>query len=453
VEQIQIEELVAELETRVDRLRSLYEQYFMGIEKMEPHVPRKDVERRFQAMRREQIRNTALRFRFQMVLQKYNTYQSYWMRIMRQIEDGTYKRDVLRAKSNLGEKRRSTRPPPPAEKEEAPRVMSPSMVDDFIFDTGAEEGPTRKVEVPTARAQTQSKADLLLEFSPFDEATTKLMVPTGLDVDEDPTGILPLVGNAAGNHGPAAPKARPAADPEKMRQLAARIKGLKNDEPKKEPPPAPNADASGGHKPPPLPPKAGNAPAMKPPTLPGAIRPLGAPIGMKPPTLPSAIRPAPAAPPPMKPPTLPAAIKPPASPPAMKPPTPPAAKAPVAPPIPMRPPAAPAAMKPLAPPITAPTAAPIPAPAPKAANSSDLSDARVRQIYSQYVDTKRKQNESTTAITYEGVAKSLRESTARLKEKHGNNSVDFEVAVKEGKTILRPVLKKEAPKPPNKDEK
>jgi hypothetical protein len=145
VEQIQIEELVAELETRVDRLRSLYEQYFMGIEKMEPHVPRKDVERRFQAMRREQIRNTALRFRFQMVLQKYNTYQAYWMRIMRQIEDGTYKRDVLRARANLGE-RRSTRPPPAPkekEKEEAPRVASPSMVDDFIFDAGLEEGPTR----------------------------------------------------------------------------------------------------------------------------------------------------------------------------------------------------------------------------------------------------------------------------------------------------------------------
>ncbi len=89
---------------------------------------------------------------------------------------------------------------------------------------------------------------------------------------------------------------------------------------------------------------------------------------------------------------------------------------------------------------------PTPAASQKAANPSDLSDARVRQLYSQYVDTKRKQNESTTAITYEGVAKSLRESTARLKEKHGGNAVDFEVTVKEGKTILRPVLKKDPPK-------
>ena len=34
-----IEKLVGELEIAVDRLRSLYEQYFMGIEKLEPTVP------------------------------------------------------------------------------------------------------------------------------------------------------------------------------------------------------------------------------------------------------------------------------------------------------------------------------------------------------------------------------------------------------------------------------
>jgi len=64
----------------------------------------------------------------------------------------------------------------------------------------------------------------------------------------------------------------------------------------------------------------------------------------------------------------------------------------------------------------------------------------VRAIYAQYVDTKRRQNESTAAITYEAVAKSLRDSSAKLREKHGK-SVDFEVSVKDGKTILKPVLK------------
>ena len=59
-----------------------------------------------------------------------------------------------------------------------------------------------------------------------------------------------------------------------------------------------------------------------------------------------------------------------------------------------------------------------------------------------YVAAKRRQNESTAAITYEAVAKTLRDSQAKLREKHGSDrSVDFEVAVKDGKAILRPIVK------------
>jgi hypothetical protein len=84
-----------------------------------------------------------------------------------------------------------------------------------------------------------------------------------------------------------------------------------------------------------------------------------------------------------------------------------------------------------------PPAAAAPAALPSAA---DLSEDRVRAIYAQYVDTKRRQNESTAAITYEAVAKSLRDSSAKLREKHGK-TVDFEVAVRDGKAVLKPVLK------------
>lgn len=94
---------IGELEERVDRLRVLYEQYFLGFEKLEPMVPRKDVDRRFAVLRKEQIRNTALRFKLNVVTQKYNTYSMYWVRICRQIEEGTYKRDVRRAKQRFGD--------------------------------------------------------------------------------------------------------------------------------------------------------------------------------------------------------------------------------------------------------------------------------------------------------------------------------------------------------------
>jgi hypothetical protein len=77
-----------------------------------------------------------------------------------------------------------------------------------------------------------------------------------------------------------------------------------------------------------------------------------------------------------------------------------------------------------------------PPPKPK----EELADDRVRQLYSQYVEAKRQRNESTAAITYDAVAKSLRDATTKLREKHGK-AVDFEVALKDGKTILKPVLK------------
>src|SRR5690242_1012383 len=93
-EEIQIQ--LGEIETRIDRLRGMYEQYFIGIDKLEPYIQKKDVERRFEALRKVQIRNTALRFRFQVLLQRYTTYLTYWQRICRQIEEGTFKREIAR---------------------------------------------------------------------------------------------------------------------------------------------------------------------------------------------------------------------------------------------------------------------------------------------------------------------------------------------------------------------
>ena len=93
----EIQRELEELETRLERLRIKYDQYFTGIEKMLPFVARKDVDRRFQSLHREQMRNTGLRFRFQTLVQRFTSYQTYWNRITRQIEEGTFRRDVVRA--------------------------------------------------------------------------------------------------------------------------------------------------------------------------------------------------------------------------------------------------------------------------------------------------------------------------------------------------------------------
>ncbi|HEX6277336.1 MAG TPA: hypothetical protein VFZ53_30045, partial [Polyangiaceae bacterium] len=91
-----------ELETRLERLRALYEQYFLGFEKIEPQVARKDVDRRIYLLRREKIRNTGKRFKLQTIIQRYNTFAQYWQRICREIENGTYRRHLARAERTLG---------------------------------------------------------------------------------------------------------------------------------------------------------------------------------------------------------------------------------------------------------------------------------------------------------------------------------------------------------------
>ena len=331
--------LVGELELRIDRLRSLYEQYFMGIERLEPSVPRKDVERRVQILRKEQIRNTGLRYRFQMLLQKYNTYQTYWQRICREMEAGTYKRHVIRARARF------------AREEET-----------------ALERAKKAGEKPGAVPAPPLSA---LELEKIGDADD-------FDLDETPSGSLDVdFGNLDD------PFRRPESS---MTLLAAQPI-------RSPPPPAPKTTA---------PPGTASMPASASRIPLAASQPPGR-IWRK--ATPAAPRHSDA-------------------------PEPPAEVSRAAPPAVPRPAARPGA--PSAPALrTAPLA---PAPPPT------LSEDRVRQLYSQYVETKRRHNESTAAITYDGLAKSLRESSAKLREKHGKN-VDFEVTVKDGKTVIKPVVK------------
>lgn len=128
----EFERLLSDLEIRLERLRSLYEQYFIGIEKLEPAVPRKDVDRRFWELRKIRVRNTALRFRLQTLIQRYNTLQQYWVRICRQIENGTYVRQLRKLARHApperganGADRTSLADEAPLENEPAPAKPAP----------------------------------------------------------------------------------------------------------------------------------------------------------------------------------------------------------------------------------------------------------------------------------------------------------------------------------------
>lgn len=65
---------------------------------MEPQVARKEVTRVMLTLQQQYIRNTALRFKFNTMLQKWNIYITYWNRVLREIENGTYVKHLAKAK-------------------------------------------------------------------------------------------------------------------------------------------------------------------------------------------------------------------------------------------------------------------------------------------------------------------------------------------------------------------
>ena len=109
MDQRQYEAMLADAELRLRRLRTLYDHWFHGIERTEPQQQRGEVDRLIQELRRQPQRNTALRFRFNQLVQRYTTFNTYWQRIARQIEEGTYKRDVLRARQRVAATKQNPR--------------------------------------------------------------------------------------------------------------------------------------------------------------------------------------------------------------------------------------------------------------------------------------------------------------------------------------------------------
>lgn len=397
MESAEIEEHIKELETRLDRLRALYEQYFMGIERLEPLVPRKDVERRFQLMRKEQIRNTALRFRFQMMLQKYNTYQSYWIRIARQIEEGTYKRDVQRAKAKFeADKRERERG---REVDDGPTSFD--LTEDFselgeqLADvlTSSPPGPMRapatRTPPPVPRATPAPPAPPAGGRAP----SSPDLAPEARAAAAAASGPQASVAPSATDGAPRGFGTPPRASQSKMRMLAVRLKA------EKEAAAVRAAAAAAPARPSSVPPRPGSSPPRA-----ASERPKPAPVAARP-----------------------------------------AAASASSPGADAQDGASSAARAPAAPAAAAATARAAAATAQRAREASgsrpDLTDERVRQLYGQYVETRRKQNESTATLTLEGMARTLRESSAKLREKHNGRNVDFEVTVKDGKTVLKPVVK------------
>jgi hypothetical protein len=99
-----VDELLGELEKKIDRCKHLYDQYFQGFEKRPPTTLLKDVVRSMHDLDQMDIRRAGTLFRYRSLLQRYNAYRTMWNRNLREIELGTSKRDLSRLARRLDEK-------------------------------------------------------------------------------------------------------------------------------------------------------------------------------------------------------------------------------------------------------------------------------------------------------------------------------------------------------------
>ena len=119
-----IQDDIAFLEGSIAELIVKYEQYFLGIEKREPLKLCEDVERFIRRYNTALIVNTMMKFRFNTLVGKFNSYKQYWGRIIRLIEEGKYSRDRFKMERHLAEG--SLRPP--AELHEKPQQNDVEIV-------------------------------------------------------------------------------------------------------------------------------------------------------------------------------------------------------------------------------------------------------------------------------------------------------------------------------------
>ncbi|HEY6911645.1 MAG TPA: MXAN_5187 C-terminal domain-containing protein [Myxococcales bacterium] len=94
-------EELAELDEAIQNLQVLYEKYFLGIDRRPPEEERQRVSRRAREMRESQVKNTALKFKIGTLFAKLLSFERMWDRTLREMEEGTYKRDVFKAKLRM----------------------------------------------------------------------------------------------------------------------------------------------------------------------------------------------------------------------------------------------------------------------------------------------------------------------------------------------------------------
>ena len=97
---------VGDLQRRVEELRRAWDRFFQGLERVPPVPIRDQLARELNRARVRRDLASTDRFRLQQIQQRFNSYGRLWDRNLRQIEAGTFKRQVARAERRQEAQRR-----------------------------------------------------------------------------------------------------------------------------------------------------------------------------------------------------------------------------------------------------------------------------------------------------------------------------------------------------------
>jgi hypothetical protein len=115
---------ISDVEERTEALRARYDMWFIGIERREPSRERDELRREVGRLKTAFTHNTGLKFRIQTLHARFIAYERMWQRSAREKEEGTYRRDLLRARRTA--KRDAAKAgAPPTPSTAAPKVTPP----------------------------------------------------------------------------------------------------------------------------------------------------------------------------------------------------------------------------------------------------------------------------------------------------------------------------------------
>jgi hypothetical protein len=80
-----------QLTQRLEKLRKSFDRFFMGLDKVVPIPERDQLRRDLKRSSLNKARNTETRFRFQNLVVRITTLNSRWERMLRKIEEGSFR--------------------------------------------------------------------------------------------------------------------------------------------------------------------------------------------------------------------------------------------------------------------------------------------------------------------------------------------------------------------------